>query len=344
MKILKIDRKLNELAVVPESLDDLWHLEKIIEKGDVVSGSTDRKIKPKKEGEKAERIKLFVELQVEDVQFQEFSENLRIGGVMIGGKPEEFIELNSHQSLEVKAGDRVKITKKAIKAWQVERLRKAEKESATAKLLVVLMDDERAELAFVNQFSISKKASIKSDKRGKQYAEQKSDYFDEVLKKAQALEPKKILVAGPGFVKENFKKFVDDKKIKNFPKIFIEGTNSIGETGFRELVSQGKLGALEKEIQLSQESKIIEEFLAALAKGKAEYGREQINKALEAGAVEKLIVAETYLMQHRKEAEETMDAAEGSGSETYIISSKNPQEKVVNGMGGIVAVLRYKME
>ena len=92
MKVLKIDKKENELVCIPDTLDDLWHLEKIIDKNDLVYGSVDRKIKPKKEGEKAERIKLYVELQVEEAHFQEFSENLRINGIMLSGKPEEYIE------------------------------------------------------------------------------------------------------------------------------------------------------------------------------------------------------------------------------------------------------------
>ena len=44
MKILKIDKQLNQLLVIPENLDDLWHLEKVIEKNDIVAGKTDRKI------------------------------------------------------------------------------------------------------------------------------------------------------------------------------------------------------------------------------------------------------------------------------------------------------------
>ena len=157
MKVLKIDKKMKEISCIPESLDDLWHLEKILDKEDIVFGSTDRKIKPKKEGEKAERIKIFVELQVEEAHFQEYGENLRINGIILGGKPEEFIELKSHQTIEIGLGEKLKIQKKELKSWQVDRIKKAENASAASKLLIVLLDDEEAELAFVNQFSIVEK-------------------------------------------------------------------------------------------------------------------------------------------------------------------------------------------
>ncbi|MEK6959214.1 MAG: mRNA surveillance protein pelota [archaeon] len=342
MKVIKLDKRTGEVVAFPENLDDLWHLEKIIDKGDIVSGSTDRKIKGSKEGEKAQRQKIFVEIDVEDAHFQEFSENLKIGGIIVAGNPEEYVELKSHQSLDIKLGDKIKITKKSIKPWQIDRLRKAENESVSARLLIVLMDDESAELAFVSQFSYSKKANIKSGKSGKQYAEEKSNYFDKVFEKITALEPKKLLVAGPGFVKENFKKFIENKKIKGFPTIFVETVNSVGETGFRELVSTGKLETLQNQLQMSKESKLIEEYLMLVAKDKAEYGINAVREAITAGAAEKVILAETYLMQKREEAESMLDLADKAGCETSIISSKNPAERSIQNFGGIVCTLRYK--
>lgn len=343
MKILRIDQKNSEISCIPESLDDLWHLERIIDKGDVIFGQTDRKIKPAKEGEKAMRVKLFVELQAQEAHFQEYSEDLRINGIIIGGKPEEYIELKSHQSIEIHSGDKIKIKKAALKQWQITRLKKAEATSATSRLLVVLLDDEEAELAFVNQYSLSKKAQIKEKRRGKMFKQEKSDYFDQIFDKIVSLEPKKILLAGPGFVKENLQKFITDKKIKGLGQVLIETTSSTGETGFKELISQGKLETVEKQLQMTKESKAIEEFLTALAKGKAEYGPAQVTKALTAGAAEKIIMAETYLMQNRIEAEKLLDLADAQGSEVEIISSKNPQEKNISGFGGAVCTMRYKM-
>ena len=340
MKILKIDHKLNEITVLTESLDDLWHLEKVVDTGDIVFGKTDRKIKPSKEGEKTIRQTIFVELSVEKVSFQEFSETLKIGGVIVGGKPIEFIELKAHQSIDVGIGEKIKFRKKQLKQWQIERLKKAEKESASAKLLVILMDDESSELAFINQFSINKKAKISSGKQGKRFEEKKSDYFKKILDKINLLSPKKILLAGPGFTKDNFKKFLDEKALK-IP-ILVEVVNSIGETGFRELLSQGKLNKIEKEIQLTKETQLIEELVESLPKNKAEYGVFEVSEAITNGLVAKVIVSETFLMENREKTEKIMDLAEKMKCSVNIISSKNPQEKTIYNFGGITAILHYK--
>jgi protein pelota len=340
MKILKIDNKLNEIIALPETLDDLWHFEKIIDEGDRVFGKTDRKIKASKEGEKVQRQIIFVEIEVENVSFQEFSENLKVSGIILGGKPQEFVELKAHQSIDIKIGDKISVIKKQIKNWQIERLKKAEKESASARMLVILMDDEQAELAFVNQFSINKKATISSGKSGKMYDSKKGKYFDNVYEKVVSLEPNKILVVGPGFTKENFKKFVleNNKKLK----IITETVNSIGETGFRELIKSGKLEGIEKELQLTKEGKIVEDFLEALGKERGIYGIKEVKEYLKNGLLKVLIVGETKLLEDRSKVEEIMDIAEERKTELHIISSKNPQERTIHNMGGVVGILYYR--
>ena len=44
MKIVKQDKKEGIVTLVPETLDDLWHLSHIVEVGDSVSSKTTRRI------------------------------------------------------------------------------------------------------------------------------------------------------------------------------------------------------------------------------------------------------------------------------------------------------------
>ena len=150
-----------------------------------------------------------------------------------------------------------------------------------------------------------------------------------------------IIFVGPGFTKENLRKFLSENgQFKG--EIIIETINSIGETGLRELISSGKLNTIEKELQLTKENQLIEEFLEKITKEKAEYGIKKIKEELFLGSIEKIIVSETHLLQNREETEKIMNDAEKYGSTISIISSKNPQEKTILNMGGIVAILRYK--
>ena len=89
MKIVHRNMKEGAIIVVPESLDDLWHLEKIIANWDFVSGTTFRHIKIKGTGEKTESRTIYIKILVDDVSFQEHSDKLRVKGVIKEAKPEE---------------------------------------------------------------------------------------------------------------------------------------------------------------------------------------------------------------------------------------------------------------
>src|SRR3989344_8498541 len=115
MRILKLDQKNNFFEVVPDNLDDLWHLERIIEPMDTVCAKTERKIKPKEEGMEVTKENVYYEIEAERIEFHESSGHLRILGVIVGGKPPELVEMKAHHALDIFPGKEVKVKKKALK-------------------------------------------------------------------------------------------------------------------------------------------------------------------------------------------------------------------------------------
>ena len=186
MRILKIDKKNQLLELIPDSLDDLWHLEKVIESGDLVSGKSTRKIKPKHAGEKAERIPVFLKLEAASTEFHRFSGKLRVSGAIIEGKPEELVEIKSHHSLEFEPGKKIRVEKKTLKNWQVQRIEKAKKDSGRESILAILLDDEKAYFYEVKEFGPSEKGKIEAQKEGKRYESAgKSAFLSRFCKKCR---------------------------------------------------------------------------------------------------------------------------------------------------------------
>ncbi|MBU0662153.1 mRNA surveillance protein pelota [Candidatus Micrarchaeota archaeon] len=310
MKILKIDGKNNSFEVVPESLDDLWHLERVLEKGDLVSGKSERKIKPRNEGEKAFRKDIFVEIEAEDIELHESSGQLRVNGIIVAGKPEEFVELKAHHALGIEPGYKIKVKKKILKKWQVDRLEQAKKASARGKILAVVLDDEGADFAILKDVGIERKGKIIAGGHGKQYAAEDSGkgsagankYFDEVLEKVRELKADKVVFAGPGFVKNNLEKYVKDRSVKGEKmQAFFEATNSVGITGINELIKGGKLDKIVQELQMAKEMQLVDKIGEEVSKdsGLAAYGIDEVKRDVEVGAVEVLLVGERLLLENR---------------------------------------------
>jgi len=347
MRILKIDRKENFLHLIPEIEDDLWHLERVIEKHDLITGLTDRKIKAKEQGEKAERIKLVVTLDVEKVEFHRFLGVLRVSGRIVDGKPADLVEFGAQQALELPLGKEVKIKKRSIKEYQVERLKRASAETKKGRIMLVVMDDEQALVANLREFGLEELASIKSGRSGKQFKseDRQEKYFREILEKVLQGSPEKAIVAGPGFAKEGFQKLVESQG-KGKTQFFFVAINGTGKTGMQELLKGNALGKAIEEMQVVKETRLVEAVLAELGKGAglAEYGLKEVSKAIGFGAVEKLLVSDRFLLENREKAEEAMELAEKSGGEAHLINSEHEAGRQLSNLGGIAALLRFRIQ
>ena len=343
MQILKIDKRSGWFEVVPDSFDDLWHLEKLIEKGDKVSGSADRKIKAIEQGTAAHKEKIFVELEVEKAVFHEATNQLRVQGIVVAAKPEELVPLKSHHTLEGEIGKKIKVQKKALKNFHVERLERAKAATGREKVLLAVMDDEAADLAFLKDTGLEKKAHIKAAREGKQFRRERgkgNPYFDELLSKITELNANKIVVAGPGFERQNFEKYAKEKNPKL--QIFFESTNSVGITGLNELVKAGKIDKIIGELHAAEEARAMERVLENLPKEMAAIGMKEVQESVEASAVSEMVMLDLLLSEKRDEAGDLLESAEGSGAKIIFIASKSEAGRQLEGMGGVAAVLRYR--
>ncbi len=151
---------------------------------------------------------------------------------------------------------------------------------------------------------------------------------------------KGIIISGPGPTKEDFLKgnYLDSKT-----KELVIGTVNIGYTGdfgLEETVAKSS-ELLEKE-EVTKEKKILERFFNTLGSNTemAAYGEEKVKKALDLGAVDTLILSETF---DDDKAEKLITKAEESGSTWHIVSNDTREGEQLVGLGKIGAVLRYKL-
>lgn len=152
---------------------------------------------------------------------------------------------------------------------------------------------------------------------------------------------KGIILGGPGPTKEIF---LDQGQLNQQLKDKIIGIKDLGYTGMfglHELVDKSK-DILEKE-EVMEEKKLINEFFEKLAKDsdKVAYGEKEVRKALEMGAVEKLIISESI---NDEVIDELEFKAEEMGTECRIVSIETREGKQIEELGGLAAILRFAMQ
>lgn len=149
---------------------------------------------------------------------------------------------------------------------------------------------------------------------------------------------KGILVGGPGMTKNHF---LDEGFLNEQLKRKVVSTQDLGYSGmfgFRELVEKSK-EVLAKEA-ITEERTIMNKFFETLASDvqKVAYGETEVAKALDLGAVDKLLVSEA--MEDEK-AEYYEQKADETGATFIMISIDTPEGEQLKDLGKIAAFLRF---
>ena len=352
MKIIEEDEKDGIVEIVPETLDDLWHLSHIIEVGDNASSLTTRRIQDnsgdKLRGDRGVKKTFYLGLDIEGISFQLFTGKLRLTGVITRG-PDDLIPLGSHHTLEVKLNTPITIKKDRWHNWAINRLNQAIEASKKLSAIIVVLEDDTATLGLMRQYGIEYYGPIKGNVSGKRIMDknrQKNiiNFYEKVIESITKFDSiQNIVLAGPGFVKNDFFDYLKDKH-QDLAKIsIIEPTGAGGRNGIAEVLKKGTVEKLTSENRVAQEMSAINNLLTEIAKNssKVAYGAKETTNAINLGAVEQLLILDIRVPDDGMG--EAMDMVENMKGEVMVISSEHDGGKQLESLGGMAAILRYEI-
>lgn len=356
MKILHQDPKEGKIKVKVETLDDLWHLYHIVEEGDIVYAKTLRKQSQRSDSlrpEKVEAIPVFLGVKAEKINFHKFANALRITGPIVYTSRDE-VPLGKYHTIAVEENSTITIQKERWKRHQLERLEEAVKASQRAKVMIVVIDDGEADLAVVREYGVEIIANITRNLGGKRYnADRESEekkFFHELAKTMLDVMERenvdKAIVAGPGFTKENFYKFLSENYPELAKKVVLEDTSVTGRTGIYEVIRRGTVDRVYHENRVAKEIQLVEKVIEEISKnGLVAYGLKEVEEAANYGAIETLLVLDELLKgEHKEKIEEIMEFVRTTRGEIVIVSSEHEGGEKLKALGGIAALLRYKVK
>jgi protein pelota len=347
MKVVFKDLKHGEIKLIAENLDDIWHLYNIIEPKDLVraiSFRTDEQKDDKIRSKKTEKKKMKLGIRVEEIKFHEFSDRLRIHGKIEEGPQ----DLGSFHTLNIDAEkmDPLSIIKCEWKDYQLQRIEEAVKLRNTAFITFVSLDEDCATIALLRQSGVQKITDVNSHRSGKMFESKdtRSEYFGDILSILKTHKSKEsvLVVVGPGFTKEHFAKFGREKNPELFKNCHIHGTGEAEMNGINEAIKTGIIKQITKENRVVLETSYIEDFFEEIKKdGLATYGINEVKNAIVNGAVDRLLITDKLI--RTLEGEEILKLAKKNNSEFTIINTMHEAGKKIEGIGGLAALLRYKI-
>lgn len=326
-----------EIRLLPESIDDLWHLQHIIAPGDLVFATTFRsvdaagdKIRP----EKVEKRPVRLGVRIDRLEFSEHGVRLRLTGIIEHG-----VDTGAFHTINVETDHEISV----IRQWRqvdLERIDRAVKASVYGVIHILTIEEGEAELFRLRQYGPESVITLTSGSGKGAETSSRQDFFDSVLAKiADITGP--LIIAGPGFVKDDLLRHAKSRNNPAAAKAVVVETRRTGRGAVQEVIGKGALGKLIDDLQLAREVQLMDEVLTRIAQdGAVAYGRTEVADAIGFGAAEQVLIADTLLRD--PEVMAMIDRAEAMRGSIVILSSAfEPGERLV-ALGGVAALLRYK--
>lgn len=311
-------------------------------------------------------------IRIRDSSFDPITSILRVTGIVV--TENDYAPLGSQHSLEVEPHRSFSIVKPEPDGWDSvasETLRLALSDDKDGALAAVVMQEGIANICLVTQFRTVLKTRVESviPRKRDTAADQNAGmnkFFEKTLSSLQRAvdftSSRPLLLASPGFVAADFKKYIADKGRDKSDKVLMNvarlATVVHSNTGhihsLNEVLKSPEVLAKMKDVRFAKEAQLMDNFfdLLKLDDGRAWYGTKAVEKAVDEGAVGPgggalLINNSLFRSQDlatRKKYVAIVDKVKDAGGEARILSSEHESGQRLNMLGDIAAILNYPMQ
>ena len=357
MKIKELNVEEKTIELLLEDREDLYYLALILDKSDIVYSWTWRQIKIDKGAgkvERGERVKVYIGIQVEKIEFQKFTDRLRILGKVVEA-PEYLHIKGRYHTISLHPITEIKIVKKELRQLYLKLIDEAVRR--TYRNLLICLGDQEAVFGVLSRGGIEIVSTLpsqiarKADSKKRSYMDEYREYFSAVINEIEKFLKRghydRVILAAPRFLQELFRNFLSEKYRRLLNLMIFLNVEEGGTAGIYELVRREELSKLAKELRLDYEKKLVENIFTLLEREnkRLAIGLKEVSQAAKLGAIQKLLVTDTRFIELKEteELSEILEDVEKSGGEIVIISSEYEHGMKLKSLGGIAAFLYFPL-
>ena len=346
MRLIHRDPTTGLLKLRLETSSDIWRLARLVRPGDLTGASTTRRDPEAPEGAPAaqrERRRVWLVVRAEQVEFHEFSRHVRITGPIVEGP----FDIGRHHTLDLTDGEEVSVLKPELTSGDRALLDEGLAVRTEPRLVLAAVDWGESTIVRLRGRSIDPVADVNRTLAGKRYAigqaqKDREGYVEQLVELLlkELPEAQALVIAGPGFLKEELAKRLIERLPSARSKTKVVPTAESGRSGVQELLRSGRAGEILAGSVAAEEADLVEQLTRAVGGGqRAAIGPVEVGEAVDGGAVETLLVSESLLVDPT--ATGILDRARGGRGRVFIVRDDSEAGKRLTGLGKIAAILRY---
>ncbi|XP_044271584.1 protein pelota [Tribolium madens] len=355
------------VTLVPEEPEDMWHAYNLISEGDYVRSSTVRKVQSESStgSSTSNRVRTMLTISVETIDFDTQACMLRLKGKNV--EENQYVKMGAYHTLDLEMNRKFRLTKHEWDSVSLERVEMACDPTKSADLAAVIMQDGLAHICLITSSMTIVRAKIEASipRKRKNFIQQHekalAKFYDNIiqgiLRHIDFDIVKCIIIASPGFVRDQFYEYMIQMAVKTDNKTLLENKSKFmlihSSTGFKhslkEILQDPAVVNKISDTKAASEVKALESFYTMLQcePDKAFYGKKHVEKANEAQAIETLLISDNLFrckdVNLRKEYVKLVDSVRENGGDVKIFSSLHISGEQLEQLTGIAAILRFPM-
>lgn len=315
----------------------------------------------------SERVHTNLTIRVTSTFFDPGASQLHVSGTVI--VENNFVSLGQYHTLDLELNRNFTLWKKY--GWDSvakETLSDAIKQDKEGAVAAVVMQEGIANICLITEYRTILKQRVESTipKKRSSSTEQDSGmkrFFDKTVSTlTRSIDfsiPRPLLLASPGFVATDFKKYISEEGQRKGDKLTMaiakEATVVHSSSGhlhsLNEILKSSEVMATMKDMKFSKETRFMDDFFDKLRRddGRAWYGTMPVEKAVKEGAVGRgggILLINNSLFRSmdiatRRRYVAMVDKVKEDGGEARILSSDHESGQRLDVLGGIAAILTY---
>jgi protein pelota len=350
----------------PDLPEDLWHAYNLLQTSDLVRCTTLRKvINTSSTGSTtSNKVRTSITIKVNKVDFDPDSLQVRISGPNV--EESKFVKLGAHHTLTLEIGRNFTIEKECWDQIFLDRIEEACNPDLAAEIAAIVMQPGLAHLCLVTGSITVTKARIDitipkkrtgSSNHAKALKRFYEAVYQAVLRHVDFDQIKCVLCASPGYVKDDFYKYLceesvrrDDRKLmENKSKFVLCKASSGHKHALEEVFSDESIMSKMTDTKIAKEVAALNRFMRMIDTDpdRAYYGYNHVQKANEELAIDTLLVTDDLFRSSeiamRKKYVQLVESVRENGGIVYVFSSLHVSGAQLGQLSGVAAILRYPL-
>ncbi|KAF0686090.1 Aste57867_22055 [Aphanomyces stellatus] len=356
-----------------EEPEDMWHVFNLIHKGDTLKTTTVRKVV--KEGATgsttSQRMRMNLALEIDHIDFDPAKCLLRIKGVNVEENPH--VRMGASHTTDLELNKDFTLKKTCWDQMSLERIETACNVAKQADVAAVVMQTGLAHLCLITGHMTVIRAKIESSIPRKRpgntsHAKGVERFYDNIVQSLKRHVDfnlvKCVLLASPGFVKDDFLKYMLDYAVRTDDKVILDNkarfilvhASSGHKHALDEVLADSKVKAQLEDTKAAGDVKCLDTFFEMLHmdQDRAYYGYNvrwcvwlHVVRANEQHAVETLLITDALFRSQeiatRRKYVALVESVRENGGQVRVFSSLHVSGEKLGQLSGIAAILRMRL-